>query len=61
MRSLLTKLMSKKKTPAPAPEAPQPPEVTKPVVSKMEIHRQQAPADVKAAYALVAEYERRCP
>lgn len=32
-----------------------------PTAEALAKHRAQAPADVRAAYALVAEYERRCP
>lgn len=58
IRGLISKIMKPKNAPK---QATSKPEETKPEVSKMELHRAQAPADVKAAYELVAEYERRCP
>ena len=52
---------TKKKPEAkPAPAQPEQPKAN-PKAEAMARHRAQAPADVQAAYALVAEYERRCP
>ncbi len=53
--------MLTKKTPA--LEKPAPGKEAKPVSKeeRLRAHRESAPPDVKAAYELVAEYERRCP
>ncbi len=44
-----------------APKKPTPKADEADRAAKLHIHRHNAPPDVRAAYDLIAEYERRCP